>query len=95
MRFGRKEVNTVAGHFNLGLRKAGDVIKVSLSGSASNVLLLDSLNFNNYRNGRRCQYYGGYYKQSPIFLKIPNLGHWHVAISSGGSVKASVQVLAH
>ena len=85
----------MAGHFDLGLRKTGDFIKIILSGNAANVLLLDSLNFNNYRSGRRCQYYGGYYKQSPIMLKIPNSGHWHVAISSNGSVRASVQALVH
>ena len=60
----------MAGHFDLGLRKAGDVIKISLPESASNVLLLDRSNFNNYCRGRRCQYYGGYYRRFPIILKF-------------------------
>ena len=52
-------------HTDLGNRKAGETVEITLSGNAANVRLLDSLNFSSYRNGRRHRYYGGLAKQSP------------------------------
>ena len=37
----------------LGNVEKGNVVEVSLKGNAANVLLLDSSNYNNYKNGRR------------------------------------------
>ena len=46
-------------HWNLGHRSQGDVVVVNISGNAANVRLLDSTNFQNYKSGRRHNYYGG------------------------------------
>ena len=83
-------------HNDLGQRKAGEIVEVTLKNSAANVRLLDSSNFNSYRNGRRHRYQGGLAKKSPVRLQIPRSGHWHVAIDMQGlrgNVRASVRVL--
>lgn len=83
-------------HTDLGNLDKGRIVQILLKGNAANVQLLDSTNFNNYRNGRRYQYIGGLAKKSPIRLVVPHPGHWHVAIDMRGlrgTVKASVNVL--
>lgn len=83
-------------HHDLGQCKRGETIEVTLSGNAANVLLLDSSNLNNYRKGRRCTYYGGLAKRSPVRLAIPRSGHWHVAVDMQGlrgNVSSSARVL--
>ena len=80
---------------DLGQRTSGEIVEVTLS-NAANVRLMDSSNFQNYRNGRRHRYYGGHVKHSPFRLKIPNSGHWYVAVDLGGysgRVGSSVRVL--
>ena len=82
-------------YYDLGHLNRGQVVEVCLS-AAANVRLLDSTNYNNYKNGRRHKYYGGYVKRSPYRISVPNSGHWYVTIDLGGyagSVKHSVQVL--
>lgn len=82
-------------HHNLGLRKQGEIVEVTLT-SGANVRLMNSTNFSSYKNGRRYQYIGGLAKHSPLRLLIPNSGHWHIAIDMQGLVgntKASVRVL--
>lgn len=82
-------------YYDLGRLNRGQVVEVCLS-AAANVRLLDSTNYNNYKNGRRHKYYGGYVKRSPYRISVPNSGHWYVTIDLGGyagSVKHSVQVL--
>lgn len=72
-----------------------EVVEVCLS-AAANVRLLDSSNYNNYKNGRHHRYYGGYVKKSPYRIIVPNSGHWYITIDLGGysgTVKHSVQVL--
>jgi hypothetical protein len=59
------------------------------------VRLLDSTNFNAYRNGRQHRYYGGLAAQSPVRLSVPRDGNWHVAVDLqglGGTVRVSVHV---
>ena len=82
-------------HTDLGQRKRGEIIQVTLT-SAANVRLMDSSNFSNYKRGRRHNYFGGLAKRSPLKLQIPSSGHWHVAVDMQGlrgSTKASVSVL--
>lgn len=82
-------------HNNLGHRKQGEIVEVTLT-SGANVRLMNSVNFSSYKNGRRYQYIGGLAKCSPLRLQIPDSGHWHVAIDMQGlrgSAKASVRVL--
>lgn len=76
---------------DLGQCKAGDIAEVTLSAGA-NVRLMDSGNFSAYRNGRQHRAIGGLAKSSPVRLRIPNSGHWHVAVDMQGlrgTVRAS------
>lgn len=76
---------------DLGQCQAGDIAEVTLSAGA-NVRLMDSSNFNAYRNGRQHRYQGGLAKGSPVRLQIPSSGRWHVAVDTQGlrgSVRAS------
>ena len=74
----------------------GDVVEVTLSGSAANVRLLDSTNYQNYRSGRRHRYYGGLAKRSPLRIPIPHSGTWYVVVDMQGlrgTTRSSVQVI--
>jgi hypothetical protein len=82
--------------YDLGNKNRGDIVEISLSGSAANVRLMDSSNFQNYRNGRQHRYIGGLAKQSPIRLQIPNSGHWYVTVDMQGLVgttRSSIRIL--
>jgi len=82
-------------HTDLGQRKRGEIVEVTLT-SGANVRLMDSSNFSNYKNGRRHRFIGGLAKRSPVKLQIPNSGRWHVAVDMQGlrgSTRASVRVL--
>lgn len=83
-------------HYDLGYRQAGETVKVTLSGNAANVQLMDSSNFQSYRNRRKYHYYGGHARRSPVLLKIPRPGHWHVALDLGGyagTVHSSINII--
>lgn len=82
-------------HNDLGQRKKGDVVEVTLT-SGANVRLLDSHNLGAYRNGRAHKFTGGLATRSPVRLAIPSSGHWHVAVDMQGlrgSTRASVRVI--
>lgn len=82
-------------HNDLGQRKRGEIVEVTLT-SGANVRLMDSSNFNSYKNGRKHRYTGGLAKKSPLRLQIPTSGHWHVAVDMQGlrgNTKASVRML--
>lgn len=71
-----------------------NVIRVELDRQA-NVLLMDDINFNSYRNGRSYRYFGGLAKHSPSTIVPPHSGHWNVVVDLGGyagSVQASCSV---
>ncbi len=81
-------------HYDLQLGQ-GEAVEVTLDKQA-NVRLLDDINFSNYKRGQRHTYYGGLAKVSPIHLKPPNPGHWHLVIDLGGyagTVNASVRTI--
>lgn len=83
-------------HRDLGHCKRGEGVEVTLSGSAANVLLLDSSNFSAYRNGRRYSYHGGLAKRSPVHLTIPRAGRWYVVVDMQGlkgRTNASIRML--
>ena len=61
----------------------GERVQVTLSGSAANVRLMDSSNYNNYKHGRSHSFYGGLMRRSPAVLTIPRSGHWYVTIDLG------------
>lgn len=81
--------------YDLGNLKRGEIVEVTLT-SGANVRLMDSSNFNSYKNGRKHRFYGGLAKKSPTRLQVPNTGHWYVAVDMQGlrgSTKASVRVV--
>lgn len=82
--------------YNLGNLEKGNIVEVTLKGNAANALLLNSSNYNNYKNGRRYKYYGGYVKSSPYRIVVPSNGRWFVVINLGGyggQVRSAVRVL--
>lgn len=81
--------------FDLGNRKRGEIVEVTLTNGA-NVRLMSSSDFSSYKNGRAHRFVGGLAKQSPIRLQIPTSGHWYVAVDMQGlrgSTRASVKTL--
>lgn len=83
-------------HHDLGHRSTGEIVEIVLSGNAANVRLMDSSNFQSYRNNRQHKCIGGLARKSPVRLRIPNSGHWHVAVDLaglGGSVRSSARIL--
>ena len=81
--------------YDLGNLKRGEVVEVTLT-SGANVRLMDSSNFNSYKNGRKHRFYGGLAKKSPVRIAVPNSGHWYVAVDMQGlrgSTNASVRVV--
>lgn len=81
--------------YDLGRVEKGSMVVVTLS-SGANVRLMDSTNFNNYRQGRRHHYYGGLAKVSPSRIVVPSTGRWYVTVDLAGlrasNVRASVDV---
>lgn len=83
-------------HYDLGNKQRGETVEITLNGSAANVRLMNSSNFQSYRNGRRHTYYGGLAKKSPIRLQIPSSGHWHVTVDMQGlrgTVRSGIRML--
>ncbi len=73
-----------------------DMIQVDVDRQA-NVRLLDSINFQKYRNGQQHTYYGGHATTSPVKLRPPYQGHWFVVVDLGGysgTVRAAAFKLA-
>ncbi len=83
-------------YYQLGHRQTGDVVEVKLAGSAANVRLLDSTNYQNYKSGRKHRYYGGLFKQSPAHIPIPHSGTWYVVVDMQGlrgTSRSSIRVI--
>ncbi|HET6556979.1 MAG TPA: DUF1883 domain-containing protein [Prolixibacteraceae bacterium] len=82
--------------YDLGQLKSGQRVQVTLSGNAANVRLMDSSNYNSYKNGRSHRCVGGLITKSPVTLGVPNSGHWYVTVDLQGlrgTVRSSVRVL--
>lgn len=81
-------------HYDLNL-KSNDIVEVTLDTQA-NVRLLDAINFSKYKHGQRHTYYGGLAKKSPVQIRPPHPGQWHLVIDLGGyggRVNASVRTI--
>jgi hypothetical protein len=81
---------------DLGQRRGGEMVRVTLNGNAANVRLLDSSALSNYKTGRRYQFFGGHAARSPVTLGIPRAGHWYVVVDLGGlpgRVQSGVEIL--
>ena len=82
--------------FDLGQRKRGEIVEVTLRGSGANVLLVNSTNLSNYKAGRRTSYTGGLVTRSPYRMAIPGSGRWYVIVDMAGlrgRTTATVEVL--
>ncbi len=82
--------------YNLGNLKGGEIVEVTLKGSAANVKLMNSSNFASYKSGRRHTYYGGHVTRSPHRIPVPSSGIWYVTVDLGGyggRVSSAVRVL--
>lgn len=82
--------------YDLGNLEKGRIIEVTLKGNAANVRLMDSSNFNKYKNGKAHQFIGGLARRSPVRLQTTHSGHWYVTIDMlglRGSVRTGVTVL--
>lgn len=80
---------------DLGYRRQGEVVEVTLT-SGANVRLMNSSNFSSYKSGAGYRGYGGLAKRSPLRLAIPDSDHWHVVVDMQGlrgSTRASVRML--
>ena len=74
----------------------GDIVEVTLKGSAANVRLMDESNFNSYRAGHQHRYHGGLARKSPVRLRVPRSGTWHVTVDMQGlrgTVRSSIRVI--
>lgn len=82
--------------FPLHQRSAGTVVQVTLSGTESDVFLVDPSNLQAMESGRQFSYHGGHFKKSPVRLVVPSNGVWTAIVVPGknGRVRASVQTLA-
>ncbi|MHC1593974.1 MAG: DUF1883 domain-containing protein [Methanotrichaceae archaeon] len=81
-------------HYELDLGR-NDVVKVEVDRQA-NVVLLDEVNYQRYRRRQRFEYCGGLQKQSPMHLRAPRQGHWHLVVDlagSRGTIRTSVKVI--
>jgi hypothetical protein len=83
-------------HYDLGQLSSGQIVEVTLSGSAANVRLMDSSHFSNFKAGRQHRYFGGLVKQSPYQVQVPSTGRWHLTVDMTGlrgTVRSSARVL--
>lgn len=82
--------------YDLGNKTRGEIVEITLQGSAANVRLMDSSNYQSYKNGRGHRYTGGLAKSSPVRLQIPNSGHWYVTVDMQGlrgTVRSSIRMI--
>ena len=82
-------------HYDLDLQRGGTVIEITLSAIA-NVRLMNHANFDLFRNARQHKFLGGIAKQSPIRLKIPENGQWHVVVDMEGhpgKAQSSIKIM--
>ena len=67
----------------------GDVVVVECSHQC-NVLVMDDMNFQNYRRGERYRYFGGFFNRLPARISVPGSGYWNTVIDLGGG-RASIR----
>jgi Domain of unknown function (DUF1883) len=71
-------------YYDVGEQPQDACVVAHLRGSAANVILLDSGNFDRYRLGLPFDYAGGLCARTPARLRIPRDGHWYLVIDCGG-----------
>lgn len=51
---------------------------------ASDVFLVNSTNYQNYKNGRQFKYHGGHYTKTPVVITVSGSGRWYLIVRGGG-----------
>ena len=72
----------------------GQAVLVRLD-HAANVKLMDDTNYERYRRGTEHRYFGGHATRSPVAIRPPRPGRWHVTVDLGGypaTVRAGISV---
>lgn len=81
-------------HYDLNL-SSDECVEVTLNRQV-NVKLLDDANFSKYKRGEKHTFFSGLAKISPLKLKPPHAGIWHLVVDLGGhrgTVEASVRTI--
>ena len=69
----------------------GATVVVTLS-TGANVRLMDSSNFQSYKNGRQHRYYGGLITRSPFRISVPSTGAWYLTVDLAGLRASNVNI---
>lgn len=83
-------------NYDLGRLETGRIVEITLEGNGAYVRLLDSANFDSYKNGKKYKFIGGLVAKSSVRLKTSHSDHWYVAIDMGGlngNVNTTARVL--
>lgn len=51
---------------------------------AADVFLVDSANFQKYKNHKEFKYYGGHYTKTPVQISVSGEGRWYLIVQNGG-----------
>ncbi len=73
----------------------GDIVEVKCTHQC-NIKLMDDTNYSNYKSGRSCKYYGGFYEILPARISVPHKGNWNIVIDLGGgsaNIKYSINII--
>lgn len=54
-------------------------VKVELK-NAADVFLVDQVNYNNYKAGRKFTYYGGHYTRNPVTITVNKTGRFYLIV---------------
>lgn len=54
---------------------------------AANVFLVNSTNFQKYKNGQDYTYHGGYYTKSPVRIRVSGSGRWYLIVEGSRHYK--------
>jgi len=80
-------------HYTVKTQK-NSIIEVTLDKQA-NVKLMDNSNYQRYRMKKTYDFIGGLVKVSPMIIKSPYPGQWHIIVDlegMSGAVKAQVKI---
>ncbi|MBX9678071.1 MAG: DUF1883 domain-containing protein [Gemmataceae bacterium] len=75
---------------------SGDMVEITLD-HAANVMLLDTANFELYKQRKPYQYFGGHAEETPTYVAAPARGRWHLVVDLGGApgtVRAGFRIVA-
>jgi len=75
--------------------RKGDILIIAVDRSV-NIYLVDSINFQHYKNGNSFECYTSKSASSPYSITVPRSGHWYIVLDLGGGsgiLNYSIKVL--